>query len=432
MLARLRQFRIFANTSGPWGQRPPENNGERPSSGTPGQRPQGNGGPGNPWGRPGGQKPGGPRGPGPRDPEMDEMLRQAQEHFRTMFGRGRGGGGGTGRRPRGAGLPGIGALVAIALLLWLASGFFRVEPQEHAVILTFGKWTDTRTEAGLGYALPWPVQEVRKVDVAFDRRLEIGFRDQTGPRAGTDVPGESLMVTGDENIIDIDFVVLWRINDAGKYLFQIRDPETTVKKVAESAMREIIGRTPIQRALTEARGQVEADTKALMQKMLDDYDSGAVINSVQLLKVDPPQAVVDAFDDVQRARADRERARNEAETYRNDIVPKARGEAQKLIQDAEAYKEAVTIRAQGEADRFTAVVAAYAQSKDVTQKRMYLETMQQIMQESRKLIVSEGGNGVLPYLPLDGLNAQRRAAPAAPAPATPAPRPQNASPRATE
>lgn len=406
MIARLRQLRIFANTSGPWGS------GPRRPDGTP---PEHNN-PQNPWGN----KPGGPRGPQPgREPDLDEVMRQAQERFRSIFGGGKSGGPfGGGRKGAGAGgnpWQGMGLIALIAVVLWLASGLYRVQPQEHAVILTFGKWTDTRTEAGLGYVLPWPIQQTQKVDVAFDRRLEVGFRDQTGSGGGTDVPGESLMVTGDENIIDIDFIVLWRINDAGNYLFQIRDPETTVKKVAESAMREIIGRTPIQRALTEARGQVEIDTKALMQQMLDDYKSGAIINSVQLLKVDPPADVVDAFDDVQRARADRERARNEAETYRNDIVPRARGEAQKLIQDAEAYKQAVTIKAQGEADRFTAVASAYATSKDVTQKRMYLETMQQIMQQSRKLIVSEGGSNVLPYLPLDGLTAPaRKAAPAAP------------------
>ncbi len=420
MFARLRQLRLFANAQGPWGAGP-----QRPS-----------GGDKNPWGQPpGGSPPPGGQGPrGPRDPELDEVLRQAQERFRNVFGGGRGTGG-RGGKPIGGGaspLQGLGILAGVAALLWLGSGLYRVEPQEHAVILTFGKWTDTRTEAGLGYALPWPIQKVEKVDVAFDRRLEIGFRDQTGPRGGTDIPGESLMVTGDENIIDIDFVVLWRINDAGKYLFQIRDPESTVKKVAESAMREIIGRTPIQRALTEARGQVEIDTKALMQQMLDDYQSGAVINSVQLLKVDPPADVVDAFDDVQRARADRERARNEAETYRNDIVPRARGEAQKLIQDAEAYKQAVTIRAQGEADRFTAVAGAYGQSRDVTQTRMYLETMQEVMQKSRKLIVSEDGAKVLPYLPLDGLTSGSRK-PSAAAPSMPeTTRSTAAAPRPTE
>ena len=385
MFSRFNPMRIFANAGpngGPWGSGPrrPDNQGS-------------NGGHG-------GKGPNGPRGTG--DPDLDAVLRQAQERFRTVFGQGGGNGGGTRTPRRGGPNFSFAGIFAIALGLWLASGFYRVEPQENVAILTFGKLSDTRTEAGLGYALPWPIQEIIKVDVAFDRRLEVGFRDQTGPRVGTDVPGESLMVTGDENIIDIDFVVLWRIGDAGKYLFQIRDPESTVKKVAESAMREIIGRTPIQKALTEARGEVEANTKELMQKMLDEYQSGITINSVQLLKVDPPSDVVDAFVDVQRARADRERARNEAETYRNDILPRARGDAQKLEQDAQAYKESVIIRAQGDADRFAAIVSGYGGSRDVTQKRMYIETMQQVLQNSRKLIVSEGQN-ILPYLPVDTL-----------------------------
>lgn len=379
----------------PWGQRP---------TGGPGQKPQGPG--------PGGN---GNGGNGGRDPDIDDLLRQAQDRFRTVFGGGNRGG--FGGRPASPAHPGrgLGFMLLVALVLWLASGLYRVEPQENAVILTFGKWTDTRVEAGLGYALPWPIQQVRKVDVAFDRRLEVGFRDQTGAGGGRDVPDESLMITGDENIIDIDFVVLWRISDAGKYLFEIRDPETTVKKVAESAMREVVGRTPIGKALTEARAQIEQDTGKLMQQMLDEYHSGITINSVQLLKVDPPQPVVDAFDDVQRARSDRERARNEAETYQNDILPKARGEAAKVVQDAEAYKEAAVARANGDADRFSAIYAAYSQSKDVTARRLYLETMEQVLKNSRKLIVSDK-NGVLPYLPLDGLNA-KAATPPAPAPA---------------
>lgn len=401
MLSLLRRFSILTHAAdgeppNPWGQRP-----QGPAS-QGGQNQQGN-----PWDK--NRRPQGPRR-GTGDPDLDDMLRQAQDRFRGMFGGG--GGNPRGGQPAGSGRLLAGVLLA-ALLVWLASGFYRVEPQENAVILTFGKKTDTRADAGLGYALPWPVQEVQKVDVAFDRRLEIGFRDQTG--GAGDVPGESLMVTGDENIIDIDFIVLWRIGDAAKYLFEIRDPETTVKKVAESAMREIIGRTPIQKALTEARAQIEVDTKALMQKMLDEYESGIVINSVQLLKVDPPADVVDAFDDVQRARSDLERARNEAETYRNDIVPKARGEAKKMLEEAEAYKQATVARAKGDADRFSSIQGAYAQSKDVTQKRLYLETMQQVMQKSRKLIVSDNGANILPYLPLDAIKpaAGNAAAPAA-------------------
>lgn len=342
----------------------------------------------NPWD--GGRRPGGSGGGD--GPDLDALLRRAQNRFQNGLG-------GGGRS--------LGLAVLMLALLWAATGFYRVQPEENAVILTFGKLTNTRTEPGLGYRLPWPIQQVVKVNVTFERRIEIGFRDGStqGPRlrqTGGDQQAESLMLTGDENIIDIDFVVLWRISDAGKYLFQIRDPETTVKKVAESAMREVIGRTPIQKALTEGRGEIEGKTKELMQQMMDDYISGIAINDVQLQQVNPPAQVVDAFDDVQRARADKERMRNEAEAYRNDILPKARGDAQKLLQESEGYKEAAISKAKGEADRFLSVYKAYSTSKDVTSRRLYIETMQQILENSKKVIIDDKarGTGVLPYLPL--------------------------------
>jgi membrane protease subunit HflK len=354
----------------------------------------GGGGGNNPWG----QRPssGDNKGSG-NGGNIDDMLRHAQERFR---GRGNGGGrrgGAPGTiEPQKALLMGLVVLV----LFWLSSGFYRVNPGENAVLMTFGKWTSTRGEPGLGYHLPWPIQQAIKLDVAFDRRIEVGFRGDSRSA----VAQESLMLTGDENIIDIKFIVLWRVSDAGKYLFKIVEPEATLKKVAESAMREIVGRTQIQRALTEARGEIEVQTKELMQRILDEYEAGIIINNVQLLQVDPPQQVVEAFNDVQRARADRERLRNEAETYRNDIVPRARGDAQKLLQDGEAYKESVTSRATGDAERFLSIYKAYAQSKDVTQKRIYIETMQEILTKSRKIIVGDdsGGVPVLPYMQLDG------------------------------
>lgn len=369
---------------GPWGTRGSQGNGQGPW----GQKPQG----------------GGPRSDD--NPDLDAVLRQAQDRFKGSFG--------GGRSPL-EGMPAGKGFVFVALvaaLLWLGTGFYRVQPEENAVVLRFGKWVDTRETPGLGYALPWPIQEVIKVNVALDRRLTVGFSDGPGNRvSAAELDSESMMLTGDENIIDIDFAVLWKISDAKNYLFKIRDPEVTVKKVAESAMREIIGRTPIQKAMTEARGDVEMRTKELMQKMLDEYESGIAVNNVQLQKVDPPAQVVEAFDDVQRARADKERMKNEAETYRNDIVPRARGEAQKLLQDAEAYEAAVTSKAKGEADRFLSVYKAYSESKDVTQRRIYIETMQQIMQNSKKIIVGDKkGAGVLPYLPLDQLKAPAKTA----------------------
>lgn len=357
---------ILAN-NGPWG-------GNRPPGGG------NNGGGNNPWGQ--GGKPGG--GGGRKDgPDLDDMLRQAQNRFR-------GGMGGDGLQPHKA----FFGILLILALIWLGTGFYRVEPGENAVRMTFGAWKDTRSEPGLGYHLPWPIQSVEKVDVAVDRKVEIGApgnRDKS-----------NIMLTGDENIIDIHFVVFWRISNAADYQFKIANPVRTVEKVAESAMRAVIGRTPIQSALTEGRAEIELQTKDMMQRILDEYEAGVVINNVQLLRVDPPTTVVDAFNDVQRARTDKERMRNEAETYRNDIVPRARGDAQKLLQDAGAYKEAVISKADGEAERFLSVYKAYAQAKDVTQKRIYIETMQDIMKKSRKILVGDDkGMPVLPYMQLE-------------------------------
>lgn len=336
--------------------------------------------------------------------DMDDVFRNVQEKFQ-------------GFSPK-QHKSGIFMLLVVALCIWLMTGFYRVQPAEHAVVMTFGKWTRTQDHPGLGYHLPWPIETVSKVDVTFERRIEIGFRGGSAPvrnaprsnsvSGGVSIQSESLMVTGDENIIDINFIVLWRVSDAGKYLFEIRNPEDTIKKVAESAMREVIGRTEIQRALAEARGEIEALTRELMQAMMDEYESGVMINEVKLQAVNPPEQVVEAFDDVLRARADKDRLRNEAEAYRNRIIPEARGEAERILQQAEAYAQEVTDNATGEAERFLSVYKAYAAAKDVTSKRMYLETMQEIMQGSKKFIIGgENGGNVLPYLPLDALKEKR-------------------------
>jgi len=373
-----------------------------------------------PWGKPSGKSSSngskGSRNSGghtPRHdaPDLDEMLKQ----FSNFFGGGNGNGnGGKGQRkaPQPINVP-IGKLIIVFLIIWGLTGFYRVLPEEHGVILTFGEWTRTQENPGLGYHMPWPIQDTKKVNVTFERRIEVGFRDsaprrgsKAAPGSGSDILSESLMLTGDENIIDIDFVVLWRISDAGKYLFEIKNAENTIKKVAESAMREVIGRTKIQQALTEGRAQIEQSTKELMQQMLDDYQSGVQINDVQLQQVDPPSAVVDAFDDVQRAKADKERLRNEAEAYRNNIVPRARGEAEKVLQVAEAYKETILNKAEGDADRFLSVYKAYATDKEITRERIYIETMEEILKSTDKIVIDGGENGlggVLPYLPLNQL-----------------------------
>ncbi len=243
------------------------------------------------------------------------------------------------------------------------------------------------------------------------RQIDIGFRAAGNERARTarrDVEEESLMLTGDQNIIDIDFSVQWKIADAGQYLFNIRDPEATVKIAAESAMREIIGRTDIQPALTEARGTVEAETRSLLQATLNEYEAGIEITELVLQDVQPPQAVIDAFNDVLRAQQDRDRLRNEADKYRNDILPRARGEAQRAVQEAEAYKEQLENEAEGEAERFLSVYRAYQQNPTVTRRRMYLETLQGVLSETDKVIMDSGaqGGGAIPYLPLNELRGR--------------------------
>jgi membrane protease subunit HflK len=375
---------------------------------------QGGGNGGGPWGSPpgGGGNPspwGRPPGGGSQTPDLEDLLRKGQERLRRLL-------------PGGLG-SGKGVALALAVLagLWLASGFYRVQPDEQGVVLRFGQWVRTEPP-GLRYHLPGPIEAVLTPKVTRVNRIEIGYRSGgDGRRSGgeRDVPDESLMLTGDENIIDIDFTVFWVIKDAGRYLFKVREPEVTVKKTAESAMREVIGRTELQPALTEARQQIEASTLQLLQHMLDEYQTGVQVTQVQLQKSDPPTPVVDAFNDVQRARADRERLRNEAEAYRNDIIPRARGDAERLIQEAQAYREQVVSLAQGDAARFLSIYQAYSQSRDVITRRMYLETMEQVMRGTHKVIIEPGAQGsVIPYLQLPGLTSSP--APAAAPAAAPA------------
>ncbi|MGR0186315.1 FtsH protease activity modulator HflK [Azospirillum aestuarii] len=367
----------------------------------------------NPWGRPpgGGGSGGGGGGGGPQPPDLEDLLRRGQDRLKRVMP----GGVGSGR--------GIALVVGLLAVVWLASGIYRVEADEQGVVLRFGQWVRTE-QPGLRYHMPSPIETVLMPKVTRVNRIEVGYRSAgDGRRGDRDVPDESLMLTGDENIIDIDFTVFWVIKDAGEYLFKIRDPEATVKKAAESAMREVIGRTDLQPALTEARQQIETSTRQLLQAMLDDYEGGIEVTQVQLQKADPPSPVIDAFNDVQRARADRERARNEAEAYRNDVIPRARGDAERLIQEASAYREQVVSLAQGDADRFRKVYDAYSTAKDVTAKRMYLETMEEILSGANKVIIdgnAQGAQGVVPYLPLGQLQPSASGAAARPAGQQPA------------
>jgi membrane protease subunit HflK len=306
---------------------------------------------------------------------------------------------------------GIAVVLIAIVVIWLASGFYRVLPDEVGVVLRFGAYNRT-TQPGLNYHLPGPIEKVLTPSVTRVNRTEIGYRNAEGPvvrgPATRQVPEEALMLTGDENIVDINFTVFWVIKDAKAYLFNIRAPDATVKSAAESAMREVIGETPIAQALSEGRGKIETDTQGLLQGILNAYGAGIEVTQLQLLKVDPPAPVIDAFRDVQRALADRERLRNEAEAYRNDIIPRARGDGVRIKQEAEAYRQEIVARAQGDADRFLSVYHAFAASQDVTLQRLYLETMEEILKNSNKVIIdksAENANGVIPYLPLPSLGS---------------------------
>jgi membrane protease subunit HflK len=393
---------------GPWGNPgTPPGDGQRPSSS----------GPGSPWGDRsadrGGRGNGGGRGPGNGQipPELDELIARVQAYVRGLLPPGFGG-----RRPSGGRAGGKGGgfglllLVAAVLALWVATGIYRVQPDEQGVVLRFGAFNRTALP-GLNYHLPWPIESAFTPAVTRINRVEIGYRsgvdatriEQGRDATGRDVLEESLMLTGDENIIDIDFAVFWRISDVGAFLFNTRNPEFTVKAVAESVMREVIGRTPIQPALTEGRAGIETAVKSGVQAILDQYKSGVEITQIQLQGVNPPAAVIDSFRDVQRANTEADRARNEAESFHNDIVPKARGEAAKIVADADASRQASIQQATGEAQRFLSVLKAYDAAKEVTLTRLYIETMQEVLRSTPTTIVDQGVQNLVPYLPLGEL-----------------------------
>ncbi|MFZ1093833.1 MAG: FtsH protease activity modulator HflK [Xanthobacteraceae bacterium] len=356
---------------------------------------------GGPWGTGGGSGGGkGPWGSGPQPsgstpPDFEEFLRRSQEKLRSVLPGGNLGG------------KGLGLIVLAAIAIWGLSGFFRVDPDEKGVVLRFGKYV-RNAEPGLNYHLPYPIESVLTPKVTRVNRIDIGMRLVEDLRRGTtmrDVPEESLMLTGDENIVDVDFSVFWLVkpDGAGDYLFNIQQPEGTVKAVAESAMREIVGRSTLQPILT-TRQPVETAVQELMQSTLNKYGAGITITQVQLQKVDPPSQVIDSFRDVQAARADLERAQNEAQTYANKVVPEARGKAAQITQGAEAYREQTVAEAKGATSRFLKVYDEYKKAPDVTRQRMYLETMERLFGGTDKIIMDSGASGgVVPYLPLDQL-----------------------------
>jgi len=359
---------------------------------------QGGGGGGGPWGS-GGKGPwgSGPQSPGgPKPPDLEEILRRGQDKLRSVLPGGNLGG------------KGFAVLALAAIALWGFSGFFRVEPDELGVVLRFGQVV-REVQPGLNYHLPYPVETVLTPKALRVNKIDIGMRQvEDGRRtASREVPEESLMLTGDENIVDVNFSVLWKVKPTGvgEYLFNIQNPEGTVKAVAESAMREVVGRSEIQPILTGARQTVENAVQELMQKTLDHYGAGIFVQQVQLQKVDPPAQVIDAFRDVQAARADLERAQNEAQTYANRVLPEARGNVAKITQAAEAYKSQTVAEATGQTSRFVKIYEQYKKAPEVTRERMYLETMERVLGGSNKIIIDSnpGSQGVVPYLPLNEL-----------------------------
>lgn len=321
------------------------------------------------------------------------MIRRGQERLKRLTP----GGGG-----RLLVLVGLLAIVVI----WAGSGFYRVDTSQQGVVLRFGKWVAT-TEPGLNYHWPAPIETVLLPEVTRVQQIDVGFQRLSTERT-RDIGQESLMLTGDENIVDIDFSVFWKISDAGMYLFNIENPDQTIKAVAESTMREVIGRRPIQDVLTAQKLEIERTVQRLTQQTLESYGAGVEVTEVKLQTVDPPSEVIDAFRDVQAAKADRARKTNEAQAYANSIIPEARGNSAKILEEAQAYKEQKIAEAEGEASRYKAIVDEWRLSKDVTSRRLYLETMEEILAGMNKIIIDESGagQGVVPYLPLNELQSK--------------------------
>ena len=384
-------IKILKN-SGPWGSWNGDNN----------QKPTGNK-PNNPTK---GNNAGNGRGNQPqstKDP-IDEIIKEATNFLKSLFGSDSNGGKSPGGKTPNDQSPKsiVGLTVLVISFLWLASGFYQVDTDENAVLLYFGKFYKVTTP-GLNYHIPYPFGKVIKASVTSVNTEEFGFSSNSRRSANRDFDSESLMLTGDENIVDIEFQVQWQIADIKNYAFNIVNPNLSIRKSAESAMRAIIARTPIANALSDGKGEIEQESKVLLQEILDSYGAGVRIVLVQLRKVDPPEQVIDAFRDVQTAKADKEKEINQAEAYSNDIIPRARGEAAQAKERSEAYAQSVVAKAEGEAGRFNAVHRQYVKAKRVTKKRMYLETMEGIYSDMDKVFIdkSAGKGGVVPYFPLN-------------------------------
>jgi membrane protease subunit HflK len=368
------------------------------------------------WGRGGSRGPQGPGGGNQGPPDLDELWRNFNRRLSDLFGRRRGGGDEPPRPPSNWQLGGgAGVLIALIFAVWLASGFYIVVEGQRGVVLTFGRFSQ-ETSPGLRWRLPWPLQSHEIVNLAQVRTLEVGYRNNVR----TKVLKESLMLTDDENIVDLQFAVQYLVKDARDFVFNVRRPDESAMQIAETAMREVIGKSRMDQILYETQVDVANRARDLMQVIHDRYGTGITVSTVTIQNAQPPEQVQAAFDDAVKAGQDRERQKNEGQAYANDVIPRARGTASRLQQESEGYKQRVIANAEGDASRFKQVLTEYAKAPAVTRERIYIDTMQQVLQSTSKIMMDYRGSGNLLYLPLDKL-MQGAGAPAADAAARPAP-----------
>lgn len=373
------------NASGPWGEPPKDDSSKGSGSGPGGPRRPSGGGPRRPAGPPGG-------------PDLDQLINRLRDRGVQWFG-----------GPGGVKPAAVAAVAGVAALLWALSGVYIVQPDEEGVVTTFGAFS-RRATPGLRYHLPSPIEQVEKVSVTSLNRIDVGG----SPEAP--VPEESLMLTGDENIVDLNFSVQWRVADAAKYLFNLRDRDLAVKAVAESAMREVVGKNQLDPILSTGRGRIQTETRDLMQRVLDSYQSGVDVVDVQIRNSQPPAQVIAAYQDLAKAGQDAQSAINEAQTYRNRVINEAKGDASRITQSAEGYAEQVSREAQGEAARFNLVYDQYRKAPGVTRQRLYTETMQRVLQNSNKVVVDGNAASTPIILPPDVFRPQAGANPRAATP----------------
>ena len=362
------------------------------------------------WNEPGGPQnndPWGGRNNQQGPPDLDEIVRNMKQKYGGLFG-GNGGSGSSGGGGRSMSGGAITAIAVILLLLWATTGVYKVNQAERGVVLRFGAYVAT-TNPGLSWHWPFPIESVEKVNVSAIDSVEIGFRSNSAQGAHVTVPREALMLTQDENIVEVGVEVQYRINDAGKYLFQVRDPSLTLAEVAEGAVREVVGKSTMDYALTEGRSDIAAQSRTLMQSVLDRYQTGLEISSVNLQKATAPPQVQAAFADAVKAREDEQRFKNEAEAYANGVIPKARGAQARQLEEAEGYKSRVIAQAEGEAARFSKILTEYEKAPEVTRRRLYLESMEEILGHTGKVIVDVDSGSNIMYLPLEKILSTRGA-----------------------